>query len=136
LDFSPEELENAFVAANSNPDFVGGLLADLTRKLMRASLSSAPAGAVTEAAVSFTELLRYLGGFDGEKVRQAMSIAASCLRVEHRRQPDIAAARSGARFLIEKSATDAFSEARACEALSSFRTDMRHAMTGERDLQR
>lgn len=129
---NPEELDRAFVAGNSNPNFVGQLIADFTRKMMQASISAQPYGPTSMASVAFAEILRYLQGFDGEMLREAIAVAEKSLSVDSWGQPDVEAAQSGTSYLIAKSSSDGFSAARASKALSTFRDQMRYALDGHR----
>lgn len=131
MDFSVEDLEKSFVAANSNPQFVGELIATFTRKLMSASVQMSPAGSITEATAAFIEIFHYLNGFDGPKLRDAMNAAEECLRVDHRRDPEVEAAQAGVQFLLAKSSSDGYSAARASKASSTFREAMHHALNGQ-----
>jgi hypothetical protein len=119
-------LEEALIAANSNPEFVGELMADFTRKLMGQSISMSPSASQSTAA--FAEILRYMRGFTGPDLYAAVSVAQDSLRVDHQDDRYVSAAQAGTRYLLAKSSNDGFAAARASKAGSIFRDEMRLAL--------
>ena len=122
-----KDLEAALLAGNSNPDFVGELIADFVRKLFGASISTDSFGAVTLATVTFQQVVAHTREFSPTDLRSAMAVAEESLRLDFG-DPLIEAAQSGANVLIAKSAKDSFSPARTSKAKDRFRHDMRRAL--------
>lgn len=127
MDFNTQDLGARLIAGNSNPEFVGELIADFTRKLMSASVQVSPGGTITHATVDFMQILQHLGAFDSVKLRAAVSVAENSLRVDLPDSPEVEAAQAGVQFLLAKSASDGFSSARASKAYSAFRSAMQRA---------
>jgi hypothetical protein len=130
MDFTPDQLGQALEAANSTPEFVGETLADFTRKLMGASVSSSPHCQTSEATTLLLTALRHMKDFDGSTLRKAMQIAEESLRVEEANDPLVQVAQTGTRYLIARSSTDAFSSARSSKARSALRESVHWAVKG------
>ena len=136
-----DDHERAFLRANANAEFIGYHLADLVRRLMRASINN-DGSQKYEAANALHYILRLVSHSEGVRVYDVIDSAVSDLAVEREwgsyEADNLHIAKAATRYLLEMSSNDGFANGRASkrwqdvEASIGMRDEMREYRRQER----
>ncbi|RVT91287.1 hypothetical protein [Sphingomonas crocodyli] len=123
------ELAERLPYANANPEYVGHELADLVRKLLRASTSRQPHASASAAVMMFDQLVQRVAMLSRSDLYTSFTVAIDELSPSHQRggKRDLwtSAAEDGARYYVELSSKDSFAAARSSKAELNFRDSVR-----------
>ncbi len=129
-DFDKEGFRKAFLIANANPEFIASKFADMMREMMRAFAAGTGSSGGYRAAQNLKFILDLLAHAE-ELIRpdDVIYLALDNLRGPHEpdKEPDTAveAARTGLRFLVERSCYDNAARGRTRQRLESFEAAIR-----------
>lgn len=136
-----EDYESAFIRANANAEFIGHQLADLARRLMRASINN-DGSQKYEAMNTLQYILKLASQAEGVRVYDVIDKAVSDLVVEREwgsyEADNLQIAKDATRYLLDMSSNDGFASGRASkrwrdvEASIKMRDEMREYRRQER----
>lgn len=111
----PVSQEEFFLMANANPEYISQTLSQLTRRLMRASISF-DHGQIDHAVNDLTTLVKLINRADKLNLHDVVvdSVKQLEISVEHSNPiwPRVDVAQNATQYLIEASSTDGFASAR------------------------
>lgn len=126
-DDDPQDFMERWYQSNANAARIGGTLADLTRRLMRASIN-ADHSQLYEASNELATFLKFVSYSQGVTTHDIVTEAVERLTVtedyDSPNWPMTSLAQDATRYLLEKSSTDGFASAR----LSKRQSDLRQAI--------
>jgi hypothetical protein len=126
-----DDFHEAFLKANANLDFIASQFADVLRNLMRALAAHDPSAATYRAAEQMNFVVQLLSRTDEKFGFFALFGRTVEFMNDKRETPDvegaiIEAAKSGVRFLVERSCDDNAATARSSRRRDEFLNAVRY----------